>query len=81
MEDRNFGYIKINLDACIKHSGISKNKLANKAEMQRTQLNNYCKGNIQRVDLAVLSRLCSVLQCTIGEILEYVPAESDEDSK
>ena len=38
-----YGTIKIKLDELIKQKGISKNKLSHKAEMQRTQINNYCK--------------------------------------
>lgn len=37
-----YGTIRIKLDELIEKSGISKNKLSHKAEMQRTQLNNYC---------------------------------------
>ena len=41
----NFGTIVIQLDELIKKSGISKNKLCHRAELQRTQLNNYCNNN------------------------------------
>lgn len=70
-----YGTIRINLDELIKERGISKNKLSQRAEMQRTQLNNYCNNKITRLDIDVLARLCSVLDCEIGELLEFVPAE------
>ena len=41
MEEYDYGYIKIKLDELLKERGISKNKLAHRAEMQRTQINNY----------------------------------------
>ena len=72
------GKIIIKLDELIKKAGISKNKLSHKAEMQRTQLNNYCKNNVTRLDTDVLARLCSVLNCGIGDLLEYVPDEKGE---
>ncbi len=75
--DEEFGEIKLHLDEIIKKKGISKTKLAYKAEIQRTQLNNYCNDKIQRVDLAVLSRLCYVLDCTPGDLIEYIPPEKD----
>ncbi|MCR4962759.1 MAG: helix-turn-helix transcriptional regulator [Firmicutes bacterium] len=70
-----YGVIKIHLDELIKVRGISKNKLSQRAEMQRTQLNNYCNNTITRLDIDVLARLCSVLDCEIGELLEFIPAE------
>lgn len=71
----NYGKIKIHLDELIIRSGLSKNKVSQRAEMQRTQLNNYCKNEVTRLDTAVLARLCTVLGCEIGELLEYVPPE------
>ena len=69
------GYIKINLEKMIKERGLSKNKFANFTQMQRTQLNNYCKGNMQRIDLTLLARMCDVLNCSVGDLLVYIPKE------
>ena len=70
-----FGTVRINLSRIIEEKGISKNKLSQRAEMQRTQLNNYCNNRISRLDIDVLARLCTVLDCQIGDLLELVPAE------
>lgn len=68
-----YGRIKINLDRLIKARGISKNKLSHRAEMQRSQINHYCNNTVTRLDVDVLARLCSALNCGIDELLEYVP--------
>lgn len=73
-----YGYIKIKLDELIKEKGISKNKLSHKAEMQRTQINNYCKNKITRLDTDVLARICTVLDCKIEDLLEFVPGGEKE---
>jgi len=74
--DKSHGCIKIKLADLIKEKEISKNKLSHRAEMQRTQLNNYCKNEITRLDTDVLARLCHALDCSIGDILEYIPPKS-----
>ena len=75
MED--YGRIIIHLEELIQASGLSKNKVSQRAEMQRTQLNNYCKNEVARVDLAVLARLCHVRGVGIDELLEYRPPETE----
>lgn len=73
-----YGTIRIKLDELIEKSGISKNKLSHKAEMQRTQLNNYCNNQITRLDIDVLARICTVLNCSISDLLEFVsPNDTD----
>ncbi|MBQ8747651.1 MAG: helix-turn-helix transcriptional regulator [Clostridia bacterium] len=74
-----YGTIKIKLDELIKKAGISKNKLSHRAEMQRTQINNYCKNQITRLDTDVLARLCTVLDCKIEDLIEFVPPEDKSD--
>lgn len=76
-----YGYIKIKLDALIKERGISKNKLSHKAEMQRTQINQYCKNEITRLDTAVLARICTALDCSICDLLEYVPPDNTKSKE
>jgi len=72
-----YGKIKINLASLIEKSGLSKNKLSQRAEMQRTQINRYCNNNVTRLDTDVLARLCTVLNCEIGDLLEFVPHEGE----
>ena len=70
-----YGTVKIKLDELLESNGISKNKLSQRAEIQRTQINKYCKNEITRLDIAVLARICTVFDCTISDLLEFVPPE------
>ena len=72
-----YGKIRIKLDELIRERGISKNKLSHRAEMQRTQINNYCKNKITRLDTDVLARLCAVLDCKIEDLLEFEPRDAE----
>ena len=74
-----YGTVINHLDELIKKKGISKSKLSQRAELQRTQLNRYCKNEVTRFDADVLARLCTVLDCEIGDLLEFVPAEENQN--
>lgn len=71
MKDIDYGYINIRLAEIMKNQDISINKLACRAEMQRTQLKAYMNNEVQRVDLMILARLCYTLECNITDLLEY----------
>ena len=76
MRDEDFGTIRIKLEEVIQQSSLSKNKVAQLSQTQRGQLNHYCKGDIQRIDVAILSRLCYALDCRVEDVLEYIPPQT-----
>lgn len=70
-----YGVVKIKLKEVLARSGLSKNKLGQRAEMQRSQINKYCNNTVTRLDTDVLARLCTVLNCRIEDILEFETRE------
>lgn len=70
-----YGTIRIRLNELLEKNGMSKNKLSHRAEMQRTQINNFCNNKITRLDTDVLARICAALDCQISDLLEYIPPE------
>ena len=74
----NKGILKIHLSSLLKTSGMSKNKFCQQAEIQRSQLKGYMDNTITRLDTDVLVRICHTLNCSISELLEYVPSEQTE---
>ena len=69
--------IIIDLDVVMKEKGISKNSVCKNCNLQRTQLNNYCKNKISRIDLKILARLCEYLKCDLTDILKLVEEEEE----
>ena len=65
------GKIHIKFGELLKSKGLSRNKFAQRAELQRTQLNKYINNEIALLNVDVLARMCSVLDCEISDILEY----------
>ncbi len=76
MVDVDYGHVRIKLAQLMAEQNISINKLAFRAKMQRTQLKAYMKEDIQRIDLAVISRLCYALECNLNDLVEYVPPKA-----
>lgn len=74
MED-NYGYLEIGLNELLKKKGLSKNKLSHKTEMKWKQIGNYCTNNITRLDVFVLCKLCTVLECRIEDLPVFHPPE------
>ena len=66
-----YGKIYIRLGELIEESGLSKNKSAQRAEMQRTQLNKYINNEVVLLNIDVLARICTVLDCDIDDLLEF----------
>jgi len=71
MDDENIGRIVITLEEYRISRGISKNKIVLGANVQRTQLQNYCLNKVARVDLGVLARICAFLDCDLSDIMKY----------
>lgn len=47
--------------------------------MQRSQVRSYCNNTIQRLDMAVLARLCYALEFDVTDIVEYIPPKTAQD--
>ena len=73
------GRIKVKLNELLERKGVSKNKLSKIADMQRTQIRRYCNGAVTRFDADVLVRICTALECELGDLLEFVPPGKVDD--
>ncbi|WP_198941924.1 helix-turn-helix transcriptional regulator [Anaerovibrio sp. JC8] len=77
MKEIEYGRINIKLGDILQEQNISINKLAFRAELQRSQVRGYCKNTIQRIDTGVLARLCHALDCDVSDLIEYIPPDND----
>ena len=58
----NFGKVDIILDKYLKEHNISRSSLTRKTELQYSQILRYCRNEVQKVDLTILAKLCTILQ-------------------
>lgn len=74
-----YGTVINHLAELLEKSGLSKNKFSQRAEMQRSQINHYCNNEVARMDTDVLARMCTVPGCEIGDLLEFVPPQKENE--
>ncbi|MDF2937736.1 MAG: hypothetical protein K0Q90_3109 [Paenibacillaceae bacterium] len=68
-----WGEFELTLEQYLRVHHVDPTRLAQQASIQRSQLNLYLQGEIKRPDLHVLARICTVLECGIGDILRFIP--------
>ena len=67
---KNFGRVDVILDDYLKKNNISRSSLTRKTELQYSQILRYCRNDVQKLDLDILAKLCTVLDCNIEDILK-----------
>ncbi|MEZ3433770.1 MAG: helix-turn-helix transcriptional regulator [Lachnospiraceae bacterium] len=75
--EENYGHLEIRLEELIEKKGLNRNKVSLKAAMNWRQVDRYCENDITRLDMFVLCKLCTALECEIQDLLVFVPAEKE----
>lgn len=68
----NYGTIKINLKALMDERGMTRNSLAKAINTRFEVIDKWYHGHVEKIDADVLARICYVLDCTPGEIIQYL---------
>ena len=68
----NYGTIKINLKALMDERGMTRNALAKAINTRFEVTDKWYHGHVEKIDADVLARICYVLDCTPGEIIQYL---------
>ena len=66
-----YGTLYFRLEDILASRNISKNKICKELDIPRTNLNRYCRNDFQRIDAALLCKLCWYLNVEIGELIVY----------
>ena len=70
-EEMNYGAIKLQIDKILKEKKISKNRICKDLDIPRSNFNRYCRNDFQRIDAALLCKLCWYLKVDLSELLVY----------
>lgn len=71
--------IIVNLDVVMAKRKICSGELAEKIGITQANLSILKTGKAKAVRFSTLEKLCEVLDCQPGDILEYVRGESEND--
>lgn len=65
------GYYLFKLNKLLKENNISINKLMRDTNTDFKVIKRLMTGELVRIDIIVLARICDYLNCSINDILEY----------
>ena len=69
-EIENYDKYCVDIETIRKEKNISKNSLCKMTNITFNVIQRYCRSEIQRVDLDVISRICKALDCEISDIIK-----------
>ena len=64
--------VRLTIDKCLKKRGITRYELAKRTEIKFQTIDRYYKNQVVRYDSYILDRICTVLGCTLSDIIIYV---------
>ena len=67
------GYYLFKLEQVLKNRNISINKVMRDTNTDFKVIKRIMNGEIVRLDITVLARLCDYLNCEIKDLVEYYP--------
>jgi len=72
------GDVNFKLLDVLKKNNITRYKLSQMTGIRYDTIFNYCSGNVTLLNKEYLKIFCSVLNCDISDLIEYVPSNKDE---
>ena len=70
-----YGHIALYLREIMEERGITRNQLAKRIDARFEVVNKWYQGELEKMDLDILARICYALDCTTEDLLEYIPAK------
>lgn len=73
--------IILRLDRVMADRKMSLNALAEQVGIANVNLSKIKTGKVSAIRFSTLEAICEALHCQPGDILEYMPPQTDEDGK
>lgn len=66
-----YGSVKINIKKYMDSGKITRNALAKAINTRFEVIEKWYNGYVEKIDADILARICYVLDCTPGDIIQY----------
>ncbi len=64
--------VRLTIDKMLEKRGITRYELAKRTEIKFQTIDRYYKNRVIRCDSYILDRICTVLECNVSDIIEFV---------
>lgn len=71
--------VRVTLDAMLARRNLTAREVAARIGISETQISLFRSGKVRGVRFSTLGRMCAVLRCLPGDILDYEPDQADLD--
>lgn len=71
-----YGIVTMRIEEILREKGISKNQICKELDLPRGNFNRYCRNNFQRIDAALICKLCWYLEVELSELMVYKRPET-----
>jgi putative transcriptional regulator len=69
--------VQVTLDAMLQRRAMTARELAAAVGISETQLSLFRSSKVKGIRFRTLAKLCAVLECAPGDLLDYQPARAD----
>lgn len=69
--------IRITLDAVLARRNMTAREVAARVGISETQMSLFRSGKVRGLRFSTLARMCAVLRCLPGDLLDYEPDAAD----
>ncbi len=72
-----YGHVELKLKEVMDARGITRNQLAKLIDARFEVVGKWYKGEVEKMDLDILARICYALDCTAEDIVQYIPGKKE----
>lgn len=81
MTKKDYGSVELKLKQLLEERNVTRGLLSRAIGTRFEVVDRWCNGEVEKMDLDVLARICCVLDCQVSDLLEYSPLSQKEEKE